>query len=116
MISYCGLLCDSCRIHLATLEKDESRQKSMRIEIAKICREQYGMNVVYEDITDCAGCRAPDDSVFSGCRCCDIRACAHIRTLESCARCSDYPCQKLERIFQEDPGARLRLEGFRKNG
>jgi len=64
MIACCGLVCDSCRIHLATLEKDESKQRSMRIDIARICREQYGMNVAYEDITDCDGCRAPDDSVF----------------------------------------------------
>ena len=116
MIACCGLVCDSCRIHLATLEKDESKQRSMRIDIARICREQYGMNVAYEDITDCDGCRAPDDSVFSGCRSCDIRACAGIRKLGSCAHCSDYPCPKLERIFEEDRGAHDRLEGLRKQG
>jgi hypothetical protein len=113
MKSYCGLICNSCSIHLATLEKDESKQRSMRIEIASICREKYGMNLRYEDITDCDGCRVDGGRLFSGCLSCEIRACASNRMIESCANCNDYPCLKLDRIFQEDPEARVRLEKIR---
>ncbi len=35
MIAYCGLLCDSCPIHLATIEKDKLLQQKMRAYIAK---------------------------------------------------------------------------------
>jgi hypothetical protein len=115
MISTCGLNCDTCRIYLATLEKDETKRQSMRIEIARICREQYGMNLMADDITDCDGCRAPDNRLFSGCRSCEIRACSKSRILESCAACHDFPCRKLDRVFQEDPKAKERLESVRQH-
>ncbi len=115
MIAYCGLKCDSCRILLATLEKDGSKQQLMRTDIVKICNEQYGMKVSLDDITDCDGCRAPDERVFSGCRSCDIRACARERNLETCAVCVDFFCPKLDRIFREDPQSKVRLEEIRQS-
>lgn len=112
--SYCGLICDSCPIHLATTEKDELKQRLIRTEIARTCREKYGMNLTITDITDCDGCGVAGGRLFSGCQSCEIRTCANKRMLESCAYCSDYPCHKLERIFQEDSEAKVRLENIRK--
>jgi hypothetical protein len=112
MIAYCGLACDPCPIHLATLEPDRLKQQSMRAEIAKICTEQYGMNLRVLDITDCDGCRT-GGRLFSGCAKCDIRKCAIERKLESCAFCDEYACEKLLKHFETDPSARTRLEGLR---
>jgi len=112
MVAYCGLSCDTCPIHLATLEEDKPRQQLMRAAIAKICAEQYGMSYRIQDITDCDGCRA-GIRLFSGCAKCEIRKCAIEHRLESCAFCDDYPCERLLKHFESDPGARARLEEMR---
>jgi len=113
MIAYCGLNCQGCPIHLATLEKDLSKQQTMRLEIARVCSEQYGMDVLPGDVTDCDGCRSQTGRMFSGCAKCEIRRCAIRRKLTSCAFCNQYACQTLLKHFETDPAARTRLESIR---
>jgi len=113
MTAYCGLACDTCPIHLATLESDSSKRQTMRAAIAQTCREQYGMNLQLQDITDCDGCRSETGRLFPGCTSCEIRNCATGRELTSCAFCSDYVCEKLLKHFETDPSAQARLEKLR---
>jgi len=113
MMAYCGLDCAGCPIHLATLELDHAKQRSMRVEIARICSEQYGMDLLPADVSDCEGCRSQTERLFSGCAKCEIRKCARKRKLTSCAFCADYACQNLLKHFETDPGARTRLETIR---
>jgi hypothetical protein len=113
MIAYCGLKCDSCLIHMATLEQDLSRQREMRISIARQCTEQYGMKLQPEDVTDCDGCKANTGRLFSGCSKCGISKCANQRDIESCAFCKDYACERLQDFFNHDPEAKIRLEEIR---
>lgn len=113
-LAYCGLSCEKCPIHLATLETDEVRKRIMREEIARECNEHYGMSLSPEDVIDCDGCRANTGRLFSGCMTCEIRKCASGRGFENCAYCEDYTCEKLEDIFKLDPGARENLEKIRK--
>lgn len=113
MIAYCGLACDSCPIHLATLEPDKSRQQILRKSIAEECSKHYGMNLQAEDISDCDGCRANTGRLFSGCYQCEIRKCAILRNIESCAYCCDYACETLRKHFSLDPEAKTRLENIR---
>ena len=42
MIAYCGLDCEPCPIHLATLEPDPAKQRAMRVEVARVCSEDEG--------------------------------------------------------------------------
>lgn len=114
MIAYCGLACDSCPIHLATLEEDISRQLIMRESIAEQCSKNYGMNLQPVDITDCDGCAANTGRLFSGCLNCEIRKCASQKNVESCAYCSDYACERLEKQFSYDSSAQTRLEEIRR--
>jgi hypothetical protein len=116
MLAYCGLECDSCPIHLATLEPDKLRRKEMKISIAKQCVEIYGMIIKTEDITDCDGCNAVNPRLFSGCKNCEIRSCALSRKIMSCAFCNDYVCERLNNHFLNDPDARKRLEKIRLSG
>ena len=88
MISYCGLSCDTCPVHLATIERDEVRKQELRESIAKQCAEQYNLELHLEDITDCDGCRTNTGRLFSGCIDCEIRRCALERKVETCAHCS----------------------------
>ncbi len=113
MIAYCGLLCDTCPIHLATLEQDEANQHAMRVSIAEQCSSLYGMNMMPEEVTDCDGCRAETGRLFSGCLKCEIRKCAILKNLTSCAYCSDYACERLTAHFSLDPGAQTMLEKIR---
>ena len=113
MIAYCGLVCDTCPIHLLTLEQDEFNKRSRRAEIAKMCTEQYGVSVQVQDITDCDGCHA-NGRLFSGCSKCEIRKCAIEHRLANCAFCDDYACEKLLAHFESEPDTQMRLEEFRR--
>lgn len=115
MIAYCGLLCDTCPIHLATLETDKPKQTLMRKEIAEVCNEKYEMSLSPADVNDCDGCTAGTGRIFSGCLTCEIRRCARQKDLESCAMCGDYPCHILEKTFHEDPASKDRLEAIRSS-
>ena len=115
MIAYCGLICDSCPIHLATIEPDKSRQQTMKVSIAEECAKYYGLDFQPEDINDCDGCRSATGRLFSGCLKCEIRKCAIVRNLENCAFCNDYACERLKEHFLLDPDAQSRLEEIRNH-
>jgi len=114
MLAFCGLQCDTCPIFLATLETDISKQKRMRESIAKECNELYNMQLHSEDITDCDGCKANEERLFSGCKNCEIRKCATSKKLENCAFCTDFACPVLENHFLNDPDAKTKLQQIRK--
>jgi hypothetical protein len=110
-LAYCGLICPSCAIYLATREKDQSKQHEMRVDIAEQIKKHYGQECKPEDVGDCDGCKAEDGRLFStGCQ---IRICAVEKGLENCAYCDDYPCEALENLFTTDQGARDRLDAIR---
>lgn len=113
LIAYCGLRCDSCPIHLATLEPDQTRQRNMRESIAEQCTALYGINIRPKDVTNCDGCRANTGRLFSGCLTCEIRKCAGMKPIENCAYCSDYPCGRLTEFFSVAPEAQIQLEKIR---
>jgi hypothetical protein len=112
-MAYCGLLCQTCPIYLATREENEAERARTRAEISRICNQQYGTQYGPEDITDCDGCRTAGGRLFSGCRNCPIRSCAAEKGLESCGHCSDYICENLGAFFATEPAAKTRLDGIR---
>jgi hypothetical protein len=115
MIAYCGLACDSCPIHLATLEKDIVKKIQMRKDISDQLAKIYGTTPKPEIISDCDGCKINNGRLFTGCIDCEIRKCAKIKNLENCAYCSDFTCEKLEKHYAFDPASRDRLEAIRKS-
>ena len=115
MIAYCGLVCQTCPIYLATREENKEEQARRRVEISRLCKEQYGMQYEPEDITDCDGCRTEEGRLFSACQNCAIRKCARQKGLENCAHCTDYVCGKLEAFFATDPTAKTRLDKIRNS-
>ena len=115
MIAYCGLKCDSCTIHLATITKDKYIQQTMRITIAEECSQIYGINLQPEDINDCDGCKADTKRLFNSCMNCEIRKCATDKKIENCAYCNAFACEKLKEHFLLDPGSQARLTEIRQN-
>ncbi len=113
MTAYCGLACGQCPAYLATLKDDDAE----RARVAEMWSKEFGVDLKPADI-NCQGCTtdADADQLFSHCRVCDIRACARDRSLDSCARCDDYGCEKLAKILDMVPAAREALEQIRAAG
>jgi len=105
MISYCGLTCHTCPIYLSTREKDPKKKHEMRIEIAQQIKKIYGQDCKAENVTDCDGCKTESGRLFSGCRYCEIRKCAREKSIENCAHCNEYACEKLEEFFATEAHA-----------
>lgn len=115
MISFCGLVCNTCPMYSATREINIEEQTRMRTEIARICKEEYGMKFELSDITDCDGCRTENGRLFSGCVGCAMRECLKQKAIENCTSCSEYICRNLESFFIKDPSAKIRLDEMRNS-
>jgi len=109
MVAYCGLLCNTCPIHLATIQKNKEEQAKMRTEIVDLIKKQYGIVYKLEDITNCEGCRTEGTRLFSSSKNCLIRKCAREKKLVNCAYCPEYACGTLEEFFKKEPTAKTRL-------
>ena len=114
-MAYCGLVCQTCPIYVATRKEDRKEQARMRAEIAQLCKEQYGMKYEPEDITNCDGCQTEGGRLFSACKNCPIRNCAKQKELENCAYCREYVCERIEAFFTVESTAKTRLDGVRTN-
>ena len=111
MTAYCGLACGQCPAYLATLKDDDAE----RARVAEMWSKKFGAQIKPADI-NCDGCLSDGDRLFQHCRVCDIRACARDRSLDSCALCDDYGCEKLAKIHDMVPAAREALEQIRAAG
>jgi len=110
-MAYCGLICRTCPIYLAARQEDPKKKLEMRAEVARQIEEIYGQKSSAEDIGDCDGCKPGTGRLFSiGC---EIRRCATGKQIENCAYCSEYACDKLEKLFSTDESARERLDEIR---
>ncbi len=107
-IAYCGLNCSECPAYVATIEDDHEKRKDLA---EKWSTENFPLEP--EDI-NCEGCTKKTD-IMSFCGNCDVRECASERGVENCAHCSEYPCDKLDKIFNMDPGAKERLDEMQKS-
>jgi hypothetical protein len=114
ILAYCGIVCSTCPIYSITRESNKEEQAKKRREIADLIAEHYGTNFEAANVTDCDGCITKGERIFSGCRSCHIRNCAQLKSVENCAHCTDYSCEKLEAFFLKDPQAKIRLDDIRK--
>lgn len=112
-LSYCGLICQTCPIYLATRELDEEKRYKMRVDIARQIKELYGQEFKPENVTDCDGCKTQGGRLFSGSKNCYMRKCSRRKRIENCAHCNEYPCEELEKLFTTDPDAKKRLDEVR---
>jgi hypothetical protein len=107
MLSRCGLVCTDCPAFIATREDDDDK----RAAVARLWSKQFQMDIKPADVT-CAGCLA-DGPHSSYCRVCAIRRCAVDRGLETCARCTEYACETLEKVLVMEPACRQRLDAVK---
>lgn len=109
MIAYCGLVCSACPAFLATLVNDDEA----RAKTAASYSEKFGLNFRPEEI-NCEGCKSEGGKLIGYCRSCGIRRCCSERGLDTCAGCSDQPCEDLIKFHEFSPEARDCFEKLKK--
>ncbi len=108
MTAFCGIDCSGCPAFIATQNDDDDA----RAKVAQEWTQGYGSEFKPEDI-NCDGCTATAGRHIAFCDQCDVRACCIERELVNCGWCADYPCDKLDKIFEMDPGVRKTLDGIK---
>ncbi|MEM2848996.1 MAG: DUF3795 domain-containing protein [Candidatus Bathyarchaeia archaeon] len=78
----------------------------------KLFTRQYGREYRQEDI-NCDGCVSDSPRVIHYCNVCGIRKCGKERKVENCGLCTEYPCEKLSKLFAEYSKAKEVLDAVR---
>ena len=107
-IAYCGLDCETCEAHIATVNDDND----LRIKVAKEWSELNKVEIT-PDMINCVGCRIDGVKTPFCDSLCPIRQCALGRAIETCGDCSEMnSCEKLEMITGNNEEALKRLKGY----
>ncbi len=110
IIAYCGLVCSTCPLFVATKTGDEKEAR----RVVVLLKQEYGIDAAVDDIR-CDGC-VGGGRLYVNCARCEIRACAIGRGVESCGRCPDFPCMSIEMFLENEPAARDSLISRTKIG
>jgi hypothetical protein len=106
MIGVCGLDCGACEGYLATQANDAAAKE----KVAAKWRVEFGNPKVDAKYVTCDGCRTEDGVLGGHCAECEQRLCAIGRGLPNCAYCPDYGCEKLNKLHEFIPEAKVRLD------
>jgi len=92
IIAMCGLVCDDCIAFIAT-KKDDDEMRQKVVEAWSTEDERLKLEEV-----DCDGCTI-GKRLHSFCAVCDVRICGLEKAIENCAQCDEFPCTKLEKLW-----------------
>jgi hypothetical protein len=109
MVAFCGLVCTDCKAFIATQEDDDAKRRN----VAEAWSKAFGKDIKPEEI-DCDGCLTRNGRHIGYCDICEIRKCGMEKSVENCAYCVDYKCEKLAKFFEQAPEAEKTLEGIRQ--
>jgi len=90
LIAYCGLVCTTCPVFLATQANDDEKRK----EIAALLASEYERVLKPADI-NCDGCIQETGRHLEGYENCEIRKCGQAKGVKNCGYCDEYVCNKL---------------------
>jgi len=109
LVAYCGLTCIDCSAYIAKRTNDWALQERTAARWSG-----PGFAVSAEEVR-CDGCSTSTGERFKHCTSCEVRACARLHGLATCAECPEYRCDKLEKLLAmigAEAGAELeRLRG-----
>ena len=108
MIGYCGLDCEQCEAHLATIRDDDA----LRAKVAEKWAKLNNAPILPEHI-NCTGCQSAGVKTVYCDHLCEIRKCAVAKQIGTCAECAEYGCPSLAKIFQSAPQAKATLDGLK---
>ena len=108
-IAYCGLDCETCEAHIATVNNDND----LRIKVAKEWSVLNGVEITPEMI-NCVGCRIEGAKTPFCDSLCPIRQCGLSKGYDTCGDCSKmHGCEKLEMITGNNAEALERIKNFK---
>lgn len=96
MIGYCGYSCHLCAAR--------SEDPEVRRRLVEGWRRIFGHQQYTAENVRCDGCRADGRLADKACA---ARPCARERELESCARCAEFPCDKMRHLMASREGMLL---------
>jgi tRNA A22 N-methylase len=110
IIAICGLICNNCPASIAT-QKNDYEELTRIAELWSIDDEK----LTSEDIT-CYGCLDEEKTQTKFCSICNVRRCGLEMNVKNCAYCKNYPCEKLEKLWEhiQSPEAKETLERISK--
>lgn len=90
LIAVCGPSCTLCAAYQATHGGDQAALERVASEWTKA----MGRTFTADDVI-CDGCRVKGKRLSAYCSTCEIRLCAQEKGHDTCAHCSDCPCEKI---------------------
>ena len=96
VLTRCGFRCDLCLAYRPNVERNPSNRQKLSDGWFKY----FGFRIPPEEIA-CDGCLADAPGAVLLDRGCPVRPCAIARGLDTCARCSDYGCERLQQRLIE---------------
>lgn len=107
LIAFCGLDCETCDAHTATVKDDAT----LREKTARLWSRLNGFPIT-ADMIHCVGCRAKGVKTPYCESLCPIRQCALEKGRTTCGDCPEMEdCDKVGAIHANAPAARERLTG-----
>ncbi len=92
-LTFCGNDCNACPRFIATQSGDAERLK----EVAAMWGKAGWRNeILSPEEMVCHGCVS-----VKWCRYDNIRKCAREKGIDNCGICQDYPCKKIEKVFEQ---------------
>lgn len=89
-LAFCGIDCNYCPRYIATKSGKEKELK----RVAQLWFKcGWRDKVVPSNEMICRGCRTANWCRYG------IRECAMARKVENCGKCQDYPCDKIQKTF-----------------
>ncbi len=86
-ITMCGYRCDLCKAYVRNIRKHDQRA-----ELVAVWKKHYDLDYHPGEIY-CDGCRSKKKDAQFMDKSCPVRNCVLNRQINSCADCSDYPCE-----------------------
>jgi hypothetical protein len=105
MIAFCGVICIECPVYIATQNNDDERRKKVAQEWSSADEPRK------PDDINCYGCLVIGKRLYQFCSTCEIRACGIKKKVENCAYCDEYPCEKLNKHWEEENIVELKRAG-----
>ena len=106
-IAYCGLDCEVCEAHIATINDDND----LRVKVAKEWSELNNAEIT-PDMINCSGCSIEGVKTPFCDSLCPIRQCGLDKGYDTCSDCSEMDtCEKLHMITGNNEEALKRLRG-----
>lgn len=110
IIAYCGLVCSSCPVFLATKNDDDAARK----ETADFFSKKFGLDFKPEDV-NCDGCLCEGGRLIAHCSICEIRKCCREKGHKNCAVCKEQPCGHLSKFHELSSDAKASFEALLKD-